>query len=106
MIAKTPDVPYYAVIFTSVRTEGDNGYGEMASRMAELSEKEEGFLGMEHAASDGLSITVCYWNSLESIAKWKENSEHSIAQSKGFETFYESFSTRICKVERENKFQK
>ncbi|HTN65357.1 MAG TPA: antibiotic biosynthesis monooxygenase, partial [Burkholderiaceae bacterium] len=26
-IAETPNPPYYAVIFTSVRTEGDDGYG-------------------------------------------------------------------------------
>ena len=29
MIANTPPAPYYAVIFTSLRTEGDNGYGDM-----------------------------------------------------------------------------
>ncbi len=32
MIAQTPTPPYYAVIFTSVRTDGDNGYAEMAER--------------------------------------------------------------------------
>ena len=31
-IANTPGPPYYAVIFTSHRTEGDNGYGEMAAK--------------------------------------------------------------------------
>ena len=24
----TPTIPYYAVIFTSIRTEGDNGYSK------------------------------------------------------------------------------
>ena len=36
MIAQTPQPPYYAVIFTSLRTEGDHGYGEAAERMVEL----------------------------------------------------------------------
>jgi hypothetical protein len=31
-IAKIPDPPYYAVIFTSHRTKGDNGYGKMAGK--------------------------------------------------------------------------
>ncbi len=31
-----PKPPYYAVIFSSHRTDGDNGYAEMAERMAEL----------------------------------------------------------------------
>ena len=30
MIAETPPPPYYAVIFSSIRTRGDNGYPEMA----------------------------------------------------------------------------
>ena len=34
-IAQTPNPPYYAVIFTSIQTEGDDGYSEMAERMEE-----------------------------------------------------------------------
>jgi heme-degrading monooxygenase HmoA len=105
-IAKTPKPPYYAVTFTSVRTEGDNDYDEMANRMAELSANQAGFLGMEHAQSGGLSITICYWESLEAIADWKQNAEHQIAQAKGYETFYQAFATRICRVERDNIFEK
>ena len=36
MIAQTPTSPYFAVIFTSIRTEGDHGYAEMADHMVEL----------------------------------------------------------------------
>jgi len=46
-LAKTPSPPYYAVIFTSRRTEGDRGYGHMADRMVELASKQPGFLGVE-----------------------------------------------------------
>jgi heme-degrading monooxygenase HmoA len=106
MISKTPKPPYYAVIFTSVRTTGENNYSEIAAQMAELSAEQDGFLGMEHAAGDGLSITVCYWNSLDAIAVWRENSAHKLAQQKGYEEFYEAFTTRICKVERDNQFVK
>lgn len=49
MIAHTPEIPYYAVIFTSVRTEGDKGYAEMADRMVELAQQQDGFLGVESA---------------------------------------------------------
>ncbi len=41
LLANTPKPPYYAVIFTSVRTAGDNGYGEAANRMIELAEQQE-----------------------------------------------------------------
>ncbi|MDQ3321032.1 MAG: antibiotic biosynthesis monooxygenase [Acidobacteriota bacterium] len=105
-ISKTLKPPYYAVIFNSIKNAGENGYGETARKMAELSAAQKGFLGMEHAESDGLSITVCYWENLESIAVWRENVEHKIAQAKGYETFYKSFATRICLVERDNIFEK
>jgi len=57
MISRTPEAPYYAVIFTSTRTEGDHGYAAMSDRMIELAEKQPGFLGVEHARED-LGITV------------------------------------------------
>jgi len=99
-ISDTPAPPYYAVIFTSLRTEGDNGYAETAKRMEELSSQYPGFLGLESARS-GLGITVCYWNSLEAIQNWKKNTEHMMAQQKGKAEWYSNYRIRICKVERE-----
>lgn len=100
LIANTPTPPYYAVIFTSQRTEGDNGYGEMAERMATLASSQPGFLGMESARED-LGITVSYWSDLESIKNWKSNVEHLEAQRLGREKWYSSFKVRISKVERD-----
>lgn len=58
-IAQTPEPPYYAVIFTSLRAEGDQGYGAMAGRMLALAAMQPGFLGVE-SARDGVGITVSY----------------------------------------------
>lgn len=99
-IAQTPKPPYYAVIFTSVRTKDDNGYGEMADRMLRLAELEEGFLGVESAREE-VGITVSYWKDLASIKKWKENAEHLEAQKIGRESWYDSFKVRISLVERD-----
>ena len=99
-IAKTPKPPYYAVIFTSHRTEGDKGYGEMANRMVKLAEQQAGFLGVE-TAREGVGITVSYWANLESIKAWKENAAHTIAQELGQEKWYSAYKTRIVKVERD-----
>lgn len=101
LIANTPKPPYYAVIFTSHRTEGDNGYAEMAGKMVELASKQPGFLGVESARA-GIGITVSYWTDLESIRKWKENIEHKRAQMLGREKWYSSYKTRISKVERDS----
>ena len=69
--------PYYAVIFTSVQTENIEGYTDMADSMETLAKQQPGFLGIESARND-IGITVSYWQSLESIKKWKENLENLI----------------------------
>ncbi|MBS4215066.1 MULTISPECIES: antibiotic biosynthesis monooxygenase family protein [Neobacillus] len=104
-IAKTPEPPYYAVIFASQRTEGDRGYGKMADKMVELASQQKGFLGVESARDGELGITVSYWDSLESIKDWKENSAHRMAQEKGKIEWYKNFSLRVCKVERHKFFE-
>jgi len=100
VIANTPKPPYFAVIFTSIRTEGDNGYGQTAHRMVELAEQQPGFLGVESARED-VGITVSYWEDLSSIKNWKANSEHLEAQKTGRKSWYDSFKVRISKVERD-----
>ncbi|WP_191557759.1 antibiotic biosynthesis monooxygenase family protein [Metabacillus idriensis] len=104
-IAKTPEPPYYAVIFASERTEADNGYGRMADKMVELASLQSGFLGVESARDECLGITVSYWSSLDSIRKWKEHSAHLAAQDRGKAEWYKTFSLRVCKVERQNFFE-
>lgn len=104
-IAKTRAIPYYAVIFTSIRTAGDNGYGNMADAMMEAAAKQPGFLGVESARED-VGITVSYWDSLESIAAWKRDAAHLVAQRAGREHWYEAYKTRICLVERDYDFSR
>jgi heme-degrading monooxygenase HmoA len=103
MIAKTPKPAYYALIFSSIRNKGDHGYSKMADSMLELAHKQEGFLGIESAQSE-LGITVSYWKNVESIKKWKQHSEHLIAQDKGRKEWYKNYKTRISKIERDYGF--
>jgi len=94
--------PYYAVIFTSQRAAGENGYGEMAEKMFALASQQPGFLGAESVRdADGVGITVSYWESLDAIKNWKRNEEHLVAQVKGKAVWYQQYRLRICKVERE-----
>ena len=105
MIANTPKPPYFAVIFDSIRTEGDNHYSEMADLMVELASQQDGFLGVESTRNE-IGITVSYWRDLDSIKKWRENTEHTIARDKGRKEWYQSFKTRIAKVERDYGYEK
>lgn len=100
--ARTPPPPYYAVIFTSIRTDGDNGYAETARRMLELASAQPGFLGFESARQE-IGISVSYWSSLAAIAAWKENIDHGRAQARA-KDWYRQFRVRVCRVEREYGF--
>lgn len=100
--AVTPEPPYWAVIFTSKRTEADAaGYNLAADRMVELARESPGFLGIESTrGADGLGITVSYWDSEASIARWRRHAEHQEAQRLGRVQWYARFEVRIAKVER------
>lgn len=99
--ARTPEPPYYAVIFTSTRTEGDRGYDAMAQRMVELAAQQPGFLGVESArGADGLGITVSYWRDEAAIAAWKRHGEHQQAQRGGQQAWYNDYRVRVARVER------
>ena len=104
MITHTPAPPYYAVIFTSIRTSTVDGYADAALRMVELAHEQPGFLGVESARNE-IGITVSYWESLDAIRAWKQQAEHRIAQETGREQWYESYKVRICKIERDYEFE-
>lgn len=95
--------PYYAVIFSSLKNETDYGYTEMALKMEQLAKEQPGFMGLESARNE-IGITVSYWESIEAIANWKNNSEHLLAQQKGISDWYKWYDIKICKVEREYSF--
>lgn len=97
----------YAVVFTSFRTEGDQGYGQTADEMVALAAKQPGFLGVESAReADGLGITVSYWRDLEAIRRWKAHADHAAAQRAGRERWYRAYRVRVCRVEREYGFER
>ncbi len=97
--------PYYAVIFTNLRTEVDEGYLAMAQEMEQLSAAQPGFLGLDSARA-GIGITVSYWRSLEDLRAWKAQARHRLAQKLGREVWYERYVTRVARVEFEYAFSR
>lgn len=99
-LAMTPEPPYYAVIFCSIRADDDPEYGAMAERMLTLAAEQPGFLGVD-SAREIIGITVSYWDSLDAIREWKRHAEHREAQRLGRERWYRDYRIRIARVERE-----
>jgi heme-degrading monooxygenase HmoA len=95
-----PQPPYYAVIFSSRRTGSDASYAETAELMERLAHEQPGYLGIESVHSESEEgITVSYWASREAIAAWKAHVKHRVAQDRGRQEWYESFTLRICRVD-------
>jgi heme-degrading monooxygenase HmoA len=102
-LAGTGEVPYTAVIFTSVRLPAADSpeYAEAAGRMAELAREQPGYLGLESAVSGGLGVTVSYWGSPDAAQAWKAVAEHAAVQVLGRERWYADYRVRIATVERD-----
>ena len=96
-------IPYYAVIFTSKKNKETSGYELMAEQMVALAQKQPGFIGVDSARNE-VGITVSYWESLEAIKLWKQNTQHLLAQQLGKSDWYAHYKVRICLVEREYEF--
>lgn len=100
--ANTPPTPYYAVIFTSLLSENDEGYEAMGNSISELALKQPGCLGAESVRdSERLGITVSYWKDEASISAWKQLAKHLVAQRLGIERWYSHYHLRVAKVERD-----
>ncbi len=104
MFAITPDPPFTAVIFTSLRRADDGAaYAMTAARMSELAEQQPGFLGVESVRdASGFGITISYWKDVAAAAAWKQDFEHLAAQRAGREQWYQQYALRICTVERQS----
>lgn len=100
LFADTPRPPYVAVIFTSIRTDGDHGYAAMAGSMAALARRQPGFLGIE-SARDSLGITVSYWTDQQAARAWKQVAQHLVAQRRGREVWYRDYRVRVATVEHD-----
>ncbi|ANY06068.1 antibiotic biosynthesis monooxygenase family protein [Pseudonocardia sp. HH130630-07] len=100
LLASTPAPPYVAVIFSSVRTDGDDGYAVMSARMLDLAARQPGFLGVE-AAREDVGITVSYWRDEAAARAWKQVAAHLVAQRRGRDVWYSEYRVRVAQVLRD-----
>ncbi|HUI48803.1 MAG TPA: antibiotic biosynthesis monooxygenase [Acidimicrobiia bacterium] len=103
-LARTPEPPYWAVIFSTRRNRhpGDQ-FDETDRRMMALASQQPGFLGVETASTE-IGITVSYWIDEESIAAWRRNADHAFAQYQGRTRWYDAYELRVARVERAHGF--
>ncbi|MEU1513897.1 antibiotic biosynthesis monooxygenase [Streptomyces sp. NPDC005811] len=97
--------PYYAAVFTTVRTLDQSEYGETSAYLEELVKDVPGYLGMDHAQTPGgLGITVSYFRDADALTEWRTDVEHRAAQQRGRAQWYETYTLHVAKVERSRGF--
>ncbi|WP_432020866.1 antibiotic biosynthesis monooxygenase family protein, partial [Streptomyces sp. 1222.5] len=99
--------PYYAAVFTTVRTQEQSGYSETNACMEDLVKDIPGFLGADHAQTPGgLGITVAYFRDADALTEWRTNAEHRAAQKRGQAEWYETYTLHVARVERSHGFKR
>lgn len=97
----TPAPPYYAVIFSALRTAIDDGYAEAGERMYARASQLPGFLGVQALSSpDGFEMSIIYFTDAASIRAWKEDAEHLLVQERARREWYAHYQIRVARVER------
>lgn len=97
--------PYYAAVFTTVRTQDQSDYSETSAHLEDLVKDVPGYLGMDHAQTPGgLGITVSYFRDADALTKWRTNAEYRAAQERGRAQWYETYALHVAKVERSHGF--
>jgi heme-degrading monooxygenase HmoA len=102
-----PEKDFYAVIFSSVKSDDLEGYAEMDEETMRLATAQPGFIGYESVASGNRSIFISYWQDMEAINNWRRHSTHLMAKAQA-EKWYLRYLSQICRVEssREHVLQK
>ena len=98
MLANTPKPPNVSAVFTSIRTDIEEGYDEMNNLTFKELESIKGYLGCE-AIRDENSFGV-------NVSYWKDNTLHKKSQVLGKEKWYKHYKLRICLVDRDYEFIK
>ncbi len=91
----------YAVIFRAEVNQLDSRYSEMASKMRTVAISEYGCIEFTSVTEGTQEIAISYWQDLEQIKRWKQDSGHLIAQELGKTIWYKSYSVQITEVLRE-----
>jgi heme-degrading monooxygenase HmoA len=91
-----------AVIFVAQRTvQDEEGYHSAAHAMDALAAEQPGYLAMESVrGTDGLGITVSYWQSDSAAKAWRDHPEHQAIRDAGRDRWYAHYSLQVAEVTR------
>ena len=73
--------------------------------MYELASKMPGFVSYkDFTAEDGENVTIVEFESLETLAAWRDHPEHKRAQARGRAEFFSEYHIQVCTTVRDYIF--
>jgi len=91
----------YAVIFKATINKLDDEYYLTAEQMRELAMTQYNCHEFNSVSEGDKEISISYWDSLEQITQWKSDPQHLIAQERGKNRWYRSYSVQVVEIIRE-----
>jgi len=77
----------------------------VGARMYELATQMPGFISYkDFASADGEGVSIVEFESLETLAAWRNHPEHLEAQRLGREQFFAEYRIQVCTIARAYSF--
>lgn len=78
---------------------------QLGQRMYEIASSMPGYISYkDFAAEDGESVAIVEFESLETLAAWREHPEHQAAQQRGRDEFFAEYHIQVCTPVRDSRF--
>ena len=78
-------------------------YQQRVAKLYEIVAAMPGFRGVRtYEAEDGENVSLIEFDSHESLAAWREQAEHLVAQELGRQRYYSEYHLQICDLVRES----
>ena len=78
---------------------------KVGERMYELVSSMSGYIShKDFTAEDGETVSLFEFDSLESVAAWREHPEHKEAQERGREEFFAEYHIQVCSPIRDYRY--
>jgi len=79
--------------------------GPVGERMYELATQMPGFISYkDFSAADGEGVSIVEFESMETLAAWRNHPEHLEAQRIGREQFFAEYRIQVCTIARAYAF--
>jgi len=94
------------IVFRTRLREGvEKEIEALGGKMYELATRMPGFISYkDFAAQDGEYVSIVEFESLETLAAWRDHPEHQQAQRRGREALFAEYHIQVCTPVRDYRF--